>query len=112
MEQKTYCATVIYPYHETVSFDVEAYKSDLAPAYARLLGPNCVQYEVRKGWIAPGASHPPFTCIASFWVLSPEEFSKAMAAPEMGALMARITAFTTITPIRQFDEVVGSASLA
>lgn len=101
-----FCATVLYPNEPGVPFDFELYAGTLAPLYAQVLGENCVRFEVRKGLDTPGAGAPSFICIASFWVESREAFGASLADERMPELMARISAFSRIQPLRQFDEVV------
>jgi len=101
-----FCATVLYPNKEGSAFDFEHYAGTLAPMYARFLGENCVKFEVRKGLVTPGRPVPHYICIASFWVKSREEFGTSLADPRMRGVMAKISSFTDIEPIRQFDEVV------
>jgi uncharacterized protein (TIGR02118 family) len=101
-----FCATVLYPYRDGSSFDFEHYAGTLAPMYARFLGDNCVRFEVRRGLAAPGRSAPHYLCIASFWVKSEEEFGASLGDPRMKDIMAKISSFTDIEPLRQFDEVV------
>ena len=102
-----FCATVLYPHMEGNAFNFEYYAGTLAPMYARFLGENCVKFEVRKGLVTPGRTAPHYTCIASFWVKSREEFGKSLADPRMKDIMTKISSFTDNEPIRQFDEVVG-----
>lgn len=101
-----FCATVLYPYKEGKSFDFEQYAGTLAPMYARSLGDNCVKFEVRKGLVTPGRPALHYLCIASFWVKSREKFGASLANPSMQKIMAKISGFTAIEPVRQFDEVV------
>ena len=101
-----YCATVLYANQKGRTFDFKTYAEVLAPEYARLLGDNCVRFEVRRGLMSPGAPEVPFLCIASFWVESREKFGAALSAPGMQDLMTRISALTDAEPIRQFDEVL------
>ena len=101
-----FCATVLYPHKEDAAFDVEYYAGTLAPMYARFLGDNCVKFEVRKGLITPGRAAPHYICIASFWVTSREGYGASLADPGMQAIMAKISSFTDIEPLRQFDEVI------
>jgi hypothetical protein len=105
-----FCATVLYPNEPDVPFDFELYAGMLAPEYANVLGENCTRFEVRKGLTTPGAPAPRFVCIASFWVESAEMFGASLGDPRMPDLMARISAFTAVQPIRQFDEVVVKAT--
>lgn len=104
--QKLFCATVLYRFVEDEKFDVGRYAESIAPRYAELLGDNCVKFEVRKGMQPGGGPKLEFICIASFWIKSPGEFLTSMQHPGMKALMDEIARFTTIEPIRQFDEVI------
>lgn len=101
-----FCATVLYPYKEGVTFDFDLYSKILIPEYVAILGENVVKFEVRKGVRTPGAPALNFICIASIWVKSPEKFGASMADTKMGELMAKISAFTDIQPMRQFDQVI------
>ena len=101
-----FCATVLYPNKEGASFDFELYSKTLIPEYVAILGDNVVKFEVRKGMTTPGAPAPNFICIASIWVKSGEKFGASMADPRMGQLMGKISSFTDIQPMRQFDQVI------
>jgi hypothetical protein len=101
-----FCATVLYPNKEGASFNFDLYSKILIPEYVALLGDNVVKFEVRKGLSTPGIPIPNFKCIASIWVKSGEKFGDSMADPRMGQLMGKISAFTDIQPIRQFDLVL------
>lgn len=101
---RIFCATVLYPSEGRESFDVDRYASEIAPRYARILGDNCIAFEVRRGLNSPGAPAPAFACIASFWVRSRDLFGAALGMPEMKQLMADIAAFSSVQPLRQFDE--------
>lgn len=103
-----FCATVLYPNQEGASFNFELYSKRLIPEYAKILGDNCVKFEVRKGLSSPGKPATEFLCIANIWIKSAEQFGASMATSEMKELMTEINAFTTIQPVRQFDEVISS----
>lgn len=103
---KLFCATVLYPFQPNTNFNFDHYANVLIPAYVKLLGDNCIRYEVRKGLTSPAANHVHFICIANFWIRSGEQFGAAMGKPEMKEIMQKIAAFTDIQPIRQFDEVI------
>ncbi len=100
-----FCATVLYPYDASKPVDTAHYAKTLAPAYAAVLGENCIKYEVRKGLLTLGRPAPQFALIASFWVASREKFGAAFGDPAMREVMANIAAFSEVEPIRQFDEV-------
>lgn len=101
-----FCATILYPNKEGARFDFEMYANRLIPEYVEILGGNVVKYEVRKGLATPGAPIPHFICIANIWVSSGEKFGASMAEPKMKELMQKISSFTEIQPIRQFDQVL------
>lgn len=101
-----FCATVLYPWVEGAAFDAEGYARNIAPRHAALLGNNCVGYEVRVGRNAPGQPHPPYACLVSFWVNSAERFGAALGTPAMADLMTEIRAFSDVSPLRQFDELI------
>ncbi len=103
-----FCATVLYPNKEGASFDFEHYANILMPEYVEILGDNVVKFEIRKGLTTPGAPAPYFICIANVWVTSSEKFGASMADPRMGSLMKKISTFTDIQPIRQFDQVLSA----
>lgn len=101
-----FCATILYPNNEGALFDFEMYSKQLIPEYVAILGENVIKYEVRKGLATPGAPAPHFICIANIWVSSGEKFAASMADPKMKTLMQKISSFTEIQPIRQFDQVL------
>ena len=105
-KQPIFCATILYPYKEGTTFDFELYANELLPKYVEILGDNVLKFEVRKGLTTPGLPAPNFICIASVWVSSGEKFGASMADPKMRELMMRISAFTDIQPLRQFDIVI------
>lgn len=101
-----FCATVLYSNKEGASFDFELYANQLIPEYVEILGDNVLKYEVRKGLTARDSRAPNFICIANIWVTSAEKFGASMADPKMAVLMEKISSFTEIQPIRQFDQVI------
>ncbi|WP_152269799.1 EthD family reductase [Agriterribacter humi] len=101
-----FCATVLYPNKEGATFDFELYANELIPEYVEILGDNVLKFEVRKGLTTPGQPAPNFICTANIWVSSGEKFGASMADPRMKSLMAKISAFTDIQPLRQFDQVI------
>ena len=100
-----FCASVAYPIQEDATFDFNYFANTHVPLFARLLGENCVRYEVHKSLASPGAPAPQFHGVAYFWVQSGEEFG-AMLAQHGTELYADILNFTTIEPTRQWSEVV------
>jgi hypothetical protein len=81
-------------------------QKNLIPEYVEIMGDNCVKSEVRKGLSTPGMPNPNFVCCANVWIKNPEKFGAAMADQRMKDLMAKISSFTEIQPIRQFEMVI------
>lgn len=103
---RLYTWTILYPVKEGLSFDFELYAKTLIPEYVKILGDNCVKFEVRKGLATPGAKAPHFICITNIWVKSKEKFMASMADAEMKVLIGKLSSFTEIQSLRQFDEVL------
>jgi uncharacterized protein (TIGR02118 family) len=99
-----FCASVAYP-PDAENFDVEYFASRHAPMFARLLGENCVRFEVHRGLAAPGAPPPPFVAAAYFWVNSAELFG-ATLAQHGEEIYADLAKFSTTQPARGWAEVM------
>jgi uncharacterized protein (TIGR02118 family) len=100
-----FCASVAYPTTKGATFDFNYFAQKHAPMFARFLGDNCVKFEVQKSLEQPGAPKPTFICAAYFWVKSGEAFG-ATLAQHGKELYGDIPNFTTIEPVRQWNEVV------
>jgi uncharacterized protein (TIGR02118 family) len=99
-----YCASVAYP-PDSEGFDFDYFRDHHVPLFARLLGDNCVRFEVHRGLAAPGAPPPPFVAAAYFWVTSPEAFGATLA--EHGEqIYADIGKFSRTQPVRGWAEIV------
>jgi uncharacterized protein (TIGR02118 family) len=106
-----YCATVAYPTREGDTFDFDYFLQQYVPMFVDALGDNCVRFEVRKGLNQPGAPEPPYVCVANFWVQSGERFGATLA--QYGdRLYGDISRFTTIGPVRAWEEVIGGSELS
>ena len=100
-----FCATVAYPIQQGGTFDFDYFVNKHVPMFARLLGDNCVRFEVHKSLAMPGAPAPKFIAVAYFWVKTGEAFG-AVLAQHGEEIYADIPEFTNIEPIRQWSEVV------
>ncbi|HKF39124.1 MAG TPA: EthD family reductase [Ktedonobacteraceae bacterium] len=100
-----FCASVAYPIKQGGTFDFDYFAHKHAPLFARLLGENCVRFEVHKSLASPGAPAPSFLGVAYFWVKSGEAFGAALAQYDQ-EIYGDIPHFTDIEPIRQWSEVV------
>jgi uncharacterized protein (TIGR02118 family) len=100
-----FCASVAYPMQSGGRFDFAYFAQAHAPLFARLLGANCVRFEVQRPLATPDAPPPAYQGVAHFWVRSGEEFGAALGqhGPE---IYADIPRFTDIEPVRLWSEVV------
>jgi uncharacterized protein (TIGR02118 family) len=87
-----YCASVTYPI-DSEGFDLDYFATQHAPMFARLLGGNCIKFEVHRALATPGAPPPQQIAAAYFWVESPELFGAALArhAEEIYSDIARFS---------------------
>jgi uncharacterized protein (TIGR02118 family) len=100
-----FCATVAYPVQQGGRFDFAYFGNQHVPLFARLLGDNCVRFEVHKNIASPAAPTPQYIGTAYFWVQSGEEFGAALAQ-HGEEIYGDILHFTDIEPLRQWSEVV------
>jgi uncharacterized protein (TIGR02118 family) len=99
-----FCASVVYP-SDAEAFDFDYFSSHHAPMFARLIGENCVKWEVHRALASPGAPPPSFVAAAFFWIVSAEEFGATLA--EHGAeIYADIPNFSQTQPSRGWSEVI------
>ncbi|PJJ74800.1 hypothetical protein BXY57_0362 [Thermoflavifilum aggregans] len=101
-----FCAAVLYPYKEGATCDFEHYSKNVIPEYVEILGDNCVKFKVCKRLSTPGVPNSSFVCCANVWIKNPQKSGAAMSDPRMNELMAKISSFTEIQPIRQFERVI------
>ena len=100
-----FCASVAYPRVENARFDFDYFAYKHAPLFAKLLGDNCIKYEVHKSLQTPGAPTPTHVAVAYFWVKSGDQFGRTLA--EHGQeIYADITNFTDLQPTREWSEIV------
>jgi uncharacterized protein (TIGR02118 family) len=103
-----FCASVAYP-PDAEAFDFEYFRTRHAPMFARLLGHDCVRFEVHRGLAAPGAPPPPFAAAAYFWVTSAEGFGATLS--EHGSqIYADISNFSRTQPGRGWAEVTDQSA--
>jgi uncharacterized protein (TIGR02118 family) len=99
-----FCASVVYP-SDSKSFDIDYFATHHAPLFARLIGDNCIRYEVHRALATPGAPAPSFVAAAYFWIRSAEEFGATLA--EHGdEIYADIPNFSQTQPSRGWSEVL------
>ncbi|MGG7664123.1 EthD family reductase [Dyadobacter sp. BHUBP1] len=98
--------SVMYPYAEGKTFDIEYYESKHMPMVAKFLGSNLIKYTIEKG-IASGIPNQPlpFMAIGTFYVNSLSDYQAAIA-PNRDAIRADFSNYTNISPIILVSEVV------
>ncbi|MDH6464094.1 uncharacterized protein (TIGR02118 family) [Micromonospora sp. A200] len=98
-----YCASVVYP-TDAENFDFEYFRSRHAPMFARLLGENCIRFEVHRALATPGAPPPPFAAAPTSG-LRRQTFGATLA--EHGAeIYVDIANFSGTQPTRGWAEVL------
>ncbi|GAB4036853.1 EthD family reductase [Spirosoma gilvum] len=98
--------SVMYPYAEGKTFDMDYYEKSHMPFVAGLLGSNLVRYTIEKG-VSNGIPNSPlpFMAIGSFYVKSLSDYQAAIA-PNREAIRTDFPKYTNISPTILISEVV------
>jgi len=98
--------SVMYPYAEGKTFNMEYYELKHMPMVARFLGSNLVKYTIEKG-IASGIPNQPlpFMAIGTFYIKSLSDYQAAIA-PNRDAIRADFPNYTNISPVILVSEVI------
>lgn len=98
--------SVMYPFAEGKTFDMEYYEAKHMPMVAGHLGSNLVKYTIEKGVSSGIPNQPlPYLAIGTFYVKSLEEYQAAIA-PNRDAIRADIANYTNVAPVILISEVV------
>jgi uncharacterized protein (TIGR02118 family) len=98
--------TILYPYAEGKTFDMDYYEKSHMPFVAGLLGSNLVRYTIEKGLSNGVPNSPlPFMAIGCFYVKSLSEYQAAIS-PSIDAIRADFSKYTNVIPVVQVSEVV------
>jgi uncharacterized protein (TIGR02118 family) len=98
--------SIMYPFAEGKTFNMEYYEAKHMPMVAKLLGSNLVKYTIEKGLASGIPNQPlPYMAIGTFYVKSLEEYQTAIA-PNRDALRADFANYTNIAPVILVSEVV------
>jgi uncharacterized protein (TIGR02118 family) len=98
--------SVMYPYAEGKTFNMEYYETKHMPMVAGFLGSNLVKYTIEKGLSNGIPNQPlPFMAIGTFYVKSLSEYQAAIA-PNRDAIRADFVNYTNVIPIILVSEVV------
>ncbi|MGO4294546.1 EthD family reductase [Chitinophaga sp. RAB17] len=98
--------SVMYPYAEGKTFNMEYYETKHMPMVAGILGSNLVKYTIEKG-LASGVPNQtlPFIAIGTYYVKSLSEYQAAIA-PNRDAIRADFVNYTNAIPVIFVSEVV------
>ncbi|MET7255017.1 EthD family reductase [Dyadobacter fermentans] len=98
--------SVMYPYAEGKTFNMEYYENKHMPMVAKFLGSNLVKYTIEKGVASGIPGQPlPFMAIGTFYVKSLTDYQAAIA-PNREAIRADFSNYTNISPVILVSEVV------
>lgn len=98
--------SVMYPYAEGKTFNMEYYETKHMPMVADFLGSNLVRYTIEKGLSSGIPDQPlPFLAIGAFYVKSLSEYQAAVA-PNRDAIRADFANYTDVIPVILVSEVV------
>jgi uncharacterized protein (TIGR02118 family) len=98
--------TIMYPYAEGKTFNMEYYETKHMPMVASCLGANLVKYTIEKGLSSGVPNQPlPFMAIGTFYVKSLSEYQAAIA-PNRDAIRADFVNYTNVVPVILVSEVV------
>nr|WP_295935057.1 EthD family reductase [uncultured Dyadobacter sp.] len=98
--------SVMYPYAEGKTFNMEYYEAKHMPMVAKFLGSNLVKYTIEKGVASGIPNQPlPFMAIGTFYVKSLSEYQAAIG-PNRDAIRADFANYTNASPVILVSEVV------
>ena len=98
--------SILYPYAEGKTFNMEYYESKHMPMVAAFLGSNLVKYTIEKGLANGIPNQPlPYMAIGTFYVKSLSDYQTAIG-PHVNAIRADFPNYTNISPVILVSEVV------
>lgn len=98
--------SIMYPYAEGKTFNMEYYETKHMPMVAAFLGSNLVKYTIDRGVASGIPNQPlPFMAIGTFYVKSLSEYQSAIG-PNREAIRADFANYTNITPVILVSEVI------
>jgi uncharacterized protein (TIGR02118 family) len=98
--------SVMYPFAEGKTFNMEYYETKHMPMVAKFLGSNLVKYTIEKGVASGIPNQPlPYMAIGTFYVKSLSDYQAAIG-PNRDAIRADFANYTNATPVILVSEVV------
>ncbi len=106
MEKGLIKVSVMYPFAEGKTFDMEYYEAKHMPMVASFLGSNLVKYTIEKGMASGIPNTPlPFMAIGTFYIKNLSEYQAAIG-PNRDAIRSDFANYTNVSPIILVSEVV------
>jgi uncharacterized protein (TIGR02118 family) len=98
--------SVMYPFAEGKTFNMEYYETKHMPMVAGFLGSNLVKYTIEKGVASGIPNQPlPYMAIGIFYVKSLSDYQAAIG-PNRDAIRADFANYTNVAPVILVSEVV------
>jgi uncharacterized protein (TIGR02118 family) len=98
--------SIMYPYAEGKTFNMEYYETKHMPMVAGFLGSNLIKYTIEKGLASGIPNQPlPFMAIGIFYVKSLSDYQAAIG-PHIDAIRADFSNYTNISPVILVSEVI------
>jgi len=98
--------SVMYPFAEGKTFNMEYYETRHMPMVAKFIGSNLVKYTIEKGLASGIPNQPlPYMAIGTFYVKSLEDYQTAIG-PNRDSIRADFKNYTNIAPVILVSEVV------
>ena len=98
--------SVMYPFAEGKTFDMDYYETKHMPMVAGFLGSNLVKYTIEKGLASGVPNQPlPYMAVGTFYVKDLNEYQAAIS-PNRDAIRADFANYTNVTPVILVSEVV------
>ena len=98
--------SIMYPFAEGKTFNMEYYETKHMPMVAGFLGSNLVKYTIEKGLASGIPNQPlPYMAIGTFYVKSLADYQAAIG-PNRDAIRADFVNYTNIAPVILVSEVV------
>jgi uncharacterized protein (TIGR02118 family) len=98
--------SVMYPFAEGKTFNMEYYEANHMPMVAGLLGSNLVKYTIEKGVASGIPNQPlPYMAIGIFYIKSLSDYQAAIG-PNRDTIRADFANYTNTVPVILISEVV------
>jgi uncharacterized protein (TIGR02118 family) len=98
--------SIMYPFEEGKTFDMEYYETKHMPMVAEFLGSNLVKYTIEKGFASGIPNTPlPYIAIGTFYVKDLDEYQSAIEA-HRDTIRSDFPNYTDINPVILISEIV------